>query len=103
MRLTFPDGQVGVLDSAKIHISALQSNKLPFDGNTVLQGFDGVNLVDIWRLDNSVHEGWNAKNFPNDNKPAYSAYQWSSVSGGCRFGEVVFTGIVVKSDAGSST
>ncbi len=50
MRLTFPDGQVGVLDSAKIHISALQSNKLPFDGNTVLQGFDGVNLVDIWRL-----------------------------------------------------
>ena len=51
----------------------------------------------------TINEGWNTKNFEDGSKPAYSAYRWSSTQGGCRFGEVVFTGIIAKSDPASST
>jgi hypothetical protein len=100
--LAFPEGQVGVLDSAKVLINGLNGTKSPFAPNTILQGFDGTNYVDLWRLDMTINEGWNTKNFADGSKPAYFAYRWSSTQG-CRFGEVVFTGIIAKSDPASFT
>jgi len=61
IQLTFPDQQYGYLESAKILINGLATNKSPFVGNSVLQGFDGVGYVDIWRLDGTIGEGWNTK------------------------------------------
>lgn len=104
IQLTFPDSQVGVLDSVKILINGLSSSKSPYAGISLLQGFDGTNFVDLWRLDKSIGEGWNTKTWNGANKPAYRAYKWSGTSSGsCRFGEIVFTGILANPDTASST
>ena len=34
------------------------------------KGFDGNSWIDVWTLDNTIHEGWNNKDWTT-NKPAY--------------------------------
>ena len=55
---------MGVLDEVKFFINDL-NDKSPFvDGNLVFQGSDdGVNFDDLWRVDMTVHEGWNSHDF----------------------------------------
>ena len=95
LQLELKDEHVGVLDSAKIFINDLNTNKTPFNGNLVLQGNDGgegSEWVDIWAIDASVHDGWNQKEFESD-KPAYHIYRWKgSATGACVLGEVQFIG-----------
>lgn len=93
IEIDFPDTQVAVLDSVKILINNL-TNKVPFVGDTKLQGFDGSAYVDILTLSNEIHEGWNVFSW-DTSKPAYQKYKWTGAAvGSVRFGEVKFYGIV---------
>lgn len=102
IELDFPDTQVGVLDSVKILINNLSTNKVPFAGVTKLTGFDGTNFVDILTLDASIREGWNTFEWTT-NKPSYQKYRWTgATAGSCRFGEIKFFGIVSVDDNNAS-
>jgi hypothetical protein len=90
------------LDSAKILINNLNTNKAPFSGKTKLSGWDGSAYVDILTLSSTINEGWNTFEWAA-NKPAYSKYRWYGTdAGGCRFGEVKYFGIIAKSDTNTS-
>lgn len=84
-------------------INNLPTTKVPFAGITKLQGFDGVNWVDVLTLDSTIHEGWNTFSW-STGKPAYQSYQWTGASvGSCRFGEIQYSGRVSVSDTNTST
>ena len=52
-----------MLDEVKFFINNL-TDKTPFVGNLVFQGSDdGEAFTNLWTVDASVHEGWNAHDF----------------------------------------
>jgi hypothetical protein len=57
--MTFPDGQVGILDSSKILINSVPADKKPFINTLKLQGWDGAAYQTIWTTDGEIHDGWN--------------------------------------------
>lgn len=91
-----------MIDSVKILINNLDTTKLPFMGETKLQGFDGSVYVDILTLDSTIHEGWNTFTF-DTNKPSYHKYKWTgATAGSCRFGEVRYFGTVSVNESSAS-
>ena len=70
------------------------TDKTPYIGNLVFQGSDdGATFTDLWKLDASVHEGWNAHDFEEDN-PSYNIYRFQgSEAGACRVTEVRIHGV----------
>lgn len=69
-------------------------DKTPFVGNLVFQGSDdGVTFTDLWNINQSVHEGWNTKDFEED-RPSFNIYRFQGgKAGSCRIGEVRIHGV----------
>jgi len=95
--MNFPEGQVAVLDEAKIFINFMTTvtpyaNKLAFYGSN--DNWATSTLIDT--IGDNVHEGWNYLNYRDDgnNKPAFSSYKFQgSASGSCRVTEFRLTGV----------
>lgn len=61
-----------------------------------------MTFEDLWVMDESVHEGWNSKDFET-NRPSYNIYRFQGTdAGSCRVGEVKLHGIESISDSASS-
>lgn len=101
-QIQYKENHVGVLDEVKFFVNTL-TDKTPFVGNLVFQGSDdGVTFTDLWTIDKSVHEGWNAHDF-EDNQPSYNIYRFQgATSGSCRVGEVRLHGIESIDDDNTS-
>ena len=86
---------MGVLDEVKFFVNRLL-DKSPFQDNLVFQGSDdGVTFTDLWAIDKSVHEGWNALDFEEEgSRPSYNIYRFQgSISGSRRIGKVELHGV----------
>ena len=104
IELSFPGGQVGILDSAKFLINDIPNDKKPFVNTLKLQGWDGTAYKDLYTSDASIHDGWNTLTWETGSKPTYSKYKWTGAYvGACRLGEIVFNGIVAINDSATST
>ena len=92
-QVQYKENHVGVLDEVKFFINRLV-DKSPFEDNLVFQGSDdGVTFTDLWTIDKSVHEGWNALDFEDD-QPSYNIYRFQgAIAGSCRIGEVKLHGV----------
>ena len=78
--------------------------KAKYVNNLVFQGSDdGTAFTDLWTIDDSVHEGWNSKDFEAGSLPSYKIYRFQGkTSGSCRVGEVRLHGVEsIDSDATS--
>lgn len=75
-QVQYKENHVGVLDEVKFFINQL-TDKTPFiDGNLILQGSDdGETFVDLWTITQAIHEGWNTKDF-EENQPSYNIYRF---------------------------
>ena len=71
--------------------------KETYANNLVFQGtMDSLTWTDIWRVDASVHEGWNYKSWkdtPSD-APNFTVYRFlGNATGSCVINEIKFAGI----------
>ena len=92
-QIQYKENHVGVLDEVKFFVNTL-IDKNPFDGNLKFQGSDdGVTFDDLWLIDAGVHEGWNTKDF-DEEQPSYNIYRFQgAIAGSCRIGEVKLHGV----------
>jgi len=77
VQVQFKTNYVGVLNEVGFFINRL-IDKTPFiGGNLIFQGSnDGTAFTDLWKIDASVHEGWNTLYFTDGSLPAYNIYRF---------------------------
>ena len=62
---------MGVLDEAKLFINNLL-DKTPYVGAKFEGSNDGKAWTTLWTLDDTIHEGWNGKDFEAGKQPSYN-------------------------------
>lgn len=98
----YPPGQVGKMHKTKFFVKDLK-DKTPFVNNLKFRGSNdgGATWDDLWVVDNNICEGWNYKEWENDDeRPKYNKYRWEGTEKGksCRITEVEGDGVVIIDD-----
>jgi hypothetical protein len=96
-QVKYKDNHVGVLNEVKFFVNDL-NDKTPFIGSKFQGSNDGTTFVDLWTIDDQVHEGWNIKDWETG-QPSYNIYRYQGhKAGSCRVGEVRLDGLVTIND-----
>jgi hypothetical protein len=69
--MKFKEGYVGSLEQAKYFINYIDTAKRDqYENNLVFEGsIDGETYTEIFKVDETVHEGWNYVDFDDDTRP----------------------------------
>jgi len=100
--MEFKEGYVGSLKQVKYFINYI-TNRDQYEGNLVFEGYNekdatGDKVKEIFKVDQSVHEGWNYVDFEEGKYPNYRFYRFRGLggkSGPCRLHEVTLSGLEV--------
>ena len=78
--------------------------KATFLNTTIFQGSnDGVSYVDLFTMDEKLHEGWNYFKWEDGDQPKYRFYRfYAEKRGACKINEITFTGVETIDSSSSS-
>jgi hypothetical protein len=107
--MQFKEGYVGSLTQVKYFINYI-TNRDQYEDNLVFEGYNtadatGEDVTELFKVNQSVHEGWNYFDFDVENKPNYRFYRMRGLggaSGPCRLHEVTLSGMEVIQDENTS-
>lgn len=74
--MQFKEGHVGLLSQVKYFMKDISSKDL-FVNTTTFQGSnDGTSYVDLFQVDENLHEGWNYHKWEDSDQPKYRFYRF---------------------------
>jgi hypothetical protein len=93
--MSFKENHIGLISQVKFFLGDIQ-NKAAYENKVKFQGSqDGTTYIDIFTVDENVHEGWNYHTWENESEyQKYRFYRFfGEESGSCIINEIQFTGV----------
>jgi hypothetical protein len=107
--MEFKEGYVGAIQQVKYFINYISDRK-QYENNLVFEGYnerdaEGEAVTELFKVGESVHEGWNYVDFEEGLYPNFRFYRMRGLggnSGPCRIHEITLTGLEVIRNVAST-